>query len=68
MLNHSLRGVGMVLLAAMLWGTTGTAQTLAPAGFSAYWVGALRLVVSAGFFAVYWGMVRSRANAPAPRC
>ena len=36
----------MVLLAAMLWGTTGTAQTLAPAGLPAHWVGALRLLLS----------------------
>ena len=42
----------MVLLAAMLWGTTGTAQSLAPAGLSPYWVGALRLVVASAFFAL----------------
>ncbi len=43
----------MVLLAAMLWGTTGTAQTLVPAGLPAHWVGALRLLVSGAFFWVY---------------
>ena len=43
----------MVLSAAVLWGTTGTAQSLAPPHLSAYWVGALRLVVAAGFFALY---------------
>ena len=43
----------MVLLAAMLWGTTGTAQTLVPAGLPAPWVGALRLLVSGAFFWVY---------------
>lgn len=42
----------MVLLAAMLWGTTGTAQSLAPAGLSPYWVGALRLAAASAFFAV----------------
>lgn len=42
----------MVLLAAMLWGTTGTAQSLAPAGLSPYWVGALRLAVASAFFAL----------------
>ncbi|HCL85741.1 MAG TPA: EamA family transporter [Comamonadaceae bacterium] len=46
------RAIGMVLLAAMLWGTTGTAQSLAPAGLSPYWVGALRLVFASAFFAV----------------
>ncbi len=43
----------MVLLAAMLWGTTGTAQTLVPAGLPAHWVGALRLLVSSAFFWAY---------------
>lgn len=47
----SLRGVTMVLLAALCWGTTGTAQTFAPASLSPYWVGALRLAVSSVFFA-----------------
>ena len=41
----------MVLLAAACWGTTGTAQSFAPPTLPAYWVGALRLAVSALFFA-----------------
>lgn len=49
---HSARGIALVLLAAMLWGTTGTAQSLAPATLSPYWVGALRLVIASGFFAL----------------
>ena len=49
--HNSLRGACMVLLAALLWGTTGTAQALSPAGFTSYWVGALRLVVATVFFA-----------------
>jgi DME family drug/metabolite transporter len=40
----------MVLAAAMLWGTTGTAQSFAPVSLSPYWVGALRLGVAAIFF------------------
>ncbi|GAA6121202.1 DMT family transporter [Acidovorax sp. FG27] len=52
----------MVLLAAMLWGTTGTAQSLAPAGLSPYWVGALRLAVAAAFFAVLAGVLRQRGG------
>lgn len=51
----------MVLLAAMLWGTTGTAQALAPAGLPAHWVGALRLVFSSLFFAVYLGITARSA-------
>ena len=51
--NRAIVGMAMVLLAAMLWGTTGTAQTLAPAGLPAHWVGALRLLFSGAFFWVY---------------
>lgn len=40
----------LILLAAMLWGTTGTAQSFAPVGMSAYWVGALRLLMAGLFF------------------
>ncbi len=47
---NPLHGVLMVLAAALLWGTTGTAQSLAPAQLSSYWVGSLRLLVAAVFF------------------
>lgn len=40
----------MVMVAAMLWGTTGTAQSFVPPQLSSYWVGALRLAVAALFF------------------
>ena len=53
MKHLALRGILMVLLAAMLWGTTGTAQSLVPAGLPAHWVGALRLLAAAVFFAAY---------------
>lgn len=53
-MNHKAAlGMGMVLMAAMLWGTTGTAQTLAPAGLPAHWVGALRLLFSGVFFVAF---------------
>lgn len=45
--KHPLRGVAMVLAAAVLWGTTGTAQGLWPLSLPADWVGALRLAVAA---------------------
>lgn len=45
--------MALVLLAAALWGTTGTAQTFASGELSASWFGALRLVVAALFFALY---------------
>lgn len=51
--NKTLLGSLMVLAAAVLWGTTGTAQSLAPPHLSAYWIGALRLVVASSFFAIY---------------
>ncbi|HWI40701.1 MAG TPA: DMT family transporter [Verrucomicrobiae bacterium] len=38
-------GVRLVLLAALLWGTTGTAQALAPTGATPLTVGALRLAI-----------------------
>ncbi len=53
MKHTPLLGVGLTLAAAALWGTTGTAQSLAPAQTSPYWVGALRLVIASLFFAGY---------------
>lgn len=39
------KGAILVVLAAMLWGTTGTSQALAPIGANALTIGALRLLV-----------------------
>ncbi len=41
----SNKGVWFVLGAALLWGTTGTAQAFAPAGFDPKVIGALRLLI-----------------------
>jgi drug/metabolite transporter, DME family len=41
----SVAGVWFVLGAALLWGTTGTAQAFAPSGFNPMVIGALRLLV-----------------------
>ena len=46
-------GIACVLMAATLWGTTGTAQALAGGTLSSLWFGALRLLVAAAFFAVF---------------
>ena len=55
----------MVLAAAALWGTTGTAQGLAHGQLTAGWFGALRLVVATGFFALYaWATHRRCAFEP----
>lgn len=48
--STSILGVAMALAAAMLWGTTGTTQSLAPTETSAYWIGALRLAIASLFF------------------
>ncbi|MDT7838652.1 DMT family transporter [Aquabacterium sp. OR-4] len=45
-------GVACVCGAAMLWGTTGTAQALAGAQLPALWFGALRLAFAAAFYAM----------------
>lgn len=48
-----------VLLAAVLWGTTGTAQALAPAGASSLAVGAARLAIGSGVLLLWaWGRGR----------
>jgi hypothetical protein len=44
------RGMFLVLAASLLWGTTGTAQSLVPGGLSSLWIGAGRLAVAALFF------------------
>src|SRR5690625_5296771 len=46
--RQCLRGHGLVLLAAMLCGTTRTAQTFAPPAASPLTVGGLRLVLGGG--------------------
>lgn len=51
--NKAIRGIVLVALAAMLWGTTGTAQSFANTSLSPYWVGTLRLAIASLFFIVY---------------
>jgi drug/metabolite transporter, DME family len=60
--NSTLTGILMALSAAALWGTTGTAQTFASQQTSAYWIGALRLVIASLFFAA----VAARATRAQP--
>lgn len=43
--TSSARGAWFVLTAAVLWGTTGTAQTFAPSGFDPIVIGFLRLAI-----------------------
>lgn len=67
----SIRAAGLALTAAALWGTTGTAQSMAPAHTSPYWVGALRLGIASVFFAIVivWLKKLGRAEfSLQPRC
>jgi DME family drug/metabolite transporter len=64
MKSHSMQGVLMVLGAAILWGTTGTAQSFAPPQLSSYWVGTFRLVFAGMFFFVWAVLTERRSFAP----
>jgi DME family drug/metabolite transporter len=52
MKTASWPGIVLALSAAVLWGTTGTAQYFAPSRISPYWIGALRLAIAAACFAL----------------
>ena len=65
MKNNPMAGVAMVLLAASLWGTTGTAQTFGSGELSSDWFGALRLVVASAFFAVFAWLTAPRGDGAA---
>jgi DME family drug/metabolite transporter len=61
-------GAGLVLAAAALWGTTGTARALAPAGASPLSVGGVRVAVgAAALLAVACLRGGLRGGAPWPR-
>ena len=62
------RGTFFVLGAAVLWGTTGTAQALAPDGASPLAIGALRLLVGgAALLGVFFLRRPAPGTPPAPR-
>jgi len=56
-LNQNKPGVWFIVFAAMLWGTTGTAQGLAPVGANSITVGAIRLLVG-GFSLLIFAFFR----------
>ncbi|WP_157268629.1 DMT family transporter [Azohydromonas aeria] len=58
-------GVALVLCAAALWGTTGTAQSFATGALSPLWFGALRLLVAAAFFGACFAAQRPGRHAAA---
>ena len=57
-----MHGVVLVLLASVLWGTTGTAHSFAPTGMPPFWVGALRLVMAAAFFVLLGRVLKDSAH------
>ena len=64
--SSSAGGIAFVSVAAVLWGTTGTAQSLGAGGLSPFWVGAAQLAVSSLFLgallAVSHWRLRGRAG------
>jgi len=59
--EHTVHGTGagawLVLVAALCWGTTGTAQAFAPAGATPLAIGAVRLAIG-GTALVLWALLR----------
>ena len=60
-------GITLVCIAGVLWGTSGTAQSLGAGSLSPYWVGAAQLVVSSIFYALMRAFVVLRAPSVHPR-
>jgi drug/metabolite transporter, DME family len=61
------KGVWLIIAAAMLWGTTGTSQALAPAASSPQTIGAVRLLVGGlalALIALSRGGLQQRRNWP----
>lgn len=61
MKTYPSSGIVLILGAAVLWGTTGTAQSFAPLTLSSYWVGACRLLVSGVFFVLWLWLTNARS-------
>lgn len=59
LISSEFKGMMLILVAAMLWGTTGTSQAFAPAGSTPMSVGALRLAVG-GIFLFFFAFIRDR--------
>ena len=55
-----LTGTALIILAAVLWGTTGTSQALAPPESTPHTIGALRLLIGGGGLAIY-ALIRDRS-------
>lgn len=55
------KAIFLILFAALLWGTTGTAQTFAPAGAHPVAIGAVRLAVG-GFALLIFVLIQGNVN------
>jgi len=64
MKTASWPGVALALSAAVLWGTTGTAQHFAQARLSPYWLGTLRMAVAAACFLALVAATERRSARP----
>jgi DME family drug/metabolite transporter len=60
--RQELVGGGLVLAAAVLWGTTGTARARAPAGTSPLSVGAVRILIGAAALLAVAGLAGGRGR------
>lgn len=58
------KGIVFILLAALLWGTTGTAQALAPGGAQPVGIGTLRLLVGGAALLVFYITRQKRLRLP----
>jgi DME family drug/metabolite transporter len=63
--QHSASGTWLVLLAAICWGTTGTAQAFAPESATPLAVGAVRLAIG-GAALLLWALVRRSFQSGSP--
>lgn len=59
----SAGGIALVAVAGVLWGTSGTAQSLGARGLSPFWVGAAQLGVASLFLAALLLLAHARASA-----
>lgn len=55
-----LSGAVLIIVAAVLWGTTGTSQALAPVESTPLTIGALRLLVGGGGLTLY-ALIKDRS-------
>lgn len=58
------QGILLILLTSLIWGTTGTVQTLGPAGIDPIAVGALRIIIGGALISARAYRMRQRSTLP----